>query len=262
MVKKTIWYSLFCFFLLSVAAVMIAPILLSILCSVGINFRDIISPSLDGYWDFYIAKPLYIHALLRSFLVAASVTLGSLLVSVPAAFVFAKAKMNGKTLLFTAYIIVMIMPFQVTLLPHYIVSKQLHLYDTLYALILPGIFSCLPVFLVTQVTKTLHNEIIESATLETSNVFRILWSIILPNIKPGIVCTAILVFAEQWNLVAEPLILIETETVLPLAVILNSFSSQTLYDFAAVVIFLLPPYLLFSLFKQEILEGLGNYNLK
>ncbi|NLZ36187.1 MAG: carbohydrate ABC transporter permease [Clostridiales bacterium] len=248
--------------ILALAAVMIAPVILSLLYSVGINFSGVISPSLSGYWDFYIAKPLYLNAFVRSFLVSGAVTLGALIVSIPAAFVFAKVKMKGKAFLFTAYIIVMVMPFQVTLLPHYIVSKQLNIYDTLYALIIPGIFSCLPVFLLTQITKTLPNDIIEASTLETSNILRILWSIVIPNIKPGIICTAVLVFSDQWNLVAEPLVLIESESKFPLAVILNAFSSQTLYAFAAVVIFLLPPYLLFSLFKQDIMEGLGSYKLK
>ncbi len=262
MVKRKIFYGIGCIFIILLVIIMIVPIFLSFLCSFGIGPDEINSPSLMGYWDFYIAKPLYLNALLRSFFVSCCVTIGTLIVSIPAAFVFSKAKMKGKSILFTAYIIVMVMPFQVTLLPHYIVSKQLNIYDTLLALIIPGIFSCLPVFLLTQVTKTLQNEMIEAAAIETSNILRILWSIIIPNIKPGIICTSVLIFSEQWNLVAEPLILLESEEKYPLAVILNSFSSQTLYDFAAIIIFLLPPFLMFSLFKQDIIDSLGHYNLK
>jgi len=262
MVRKKIFRFLCYSFIFFLVGLLLSPIVLSLLFSIGVTSNGILSPSLMGYWEFYISKPLYLNAFMRSLLMSTSTTIGALCVSIPAAFVFSKASMKGKSILFTAYIIVMVMPFQVTLLPHYIVSNQLNIHDTLYSLILPGVFSCLPVFLLTQITKTLNNEIIEAASLETSNIFRILWSIIIPNIKPGIICTAVLIFSEQWNLVAEPLVLIETESIFPLAVILNSFSSQTLYDYAAVVIFLLPPFLLFSLFKQDIISGLGSYKLK
>ena len=119
-----------------------------------------------------------------------------------------------------------------------------------------------PVFLLCQVTKTVQNEIIEAAVFDTSNIFVILFKVIVPNIKHGIICTAVLIFSEQWNAIAEPLILLESENKYPLAVILDSSAAGEPYALAATVIFMLPPFLLLALFSNEILDGLGEFKLK
>ena len=153
------------------------------------------------------------------------------------------------------------MPFQVTLLPQYIISRHLEIYDTLYAMILPGIFSPFSVFLLTQVTKSIPNEYLEAVRLDTSNIFVILWKIIVPIIRPGIVCAAVLVYTEQWNMVAEPTILLEARENYPLAVILSFSTTTGLVAFAATVIFMLLPMFMFSFFENEITEGLVEYRL-
>lgn len=156
----------------------------------------------------------------------------------------------------------MLMPFQVTLLPQYIVSKKLGIYDTLLALILPGIFAPFAVFLLTQVMKSIPNEQIEAARLDTGSTFRILISILVPQMKAGIICTWVLVFTEQWNSVAEPLILLETREKYPLAVMLNEGSGEKLLMLAATVVFMILPLLMFAYFENEIMDGLEEYRLK
>lgn len=241
--------------LLCVCAVIVfTPVFLTVLLSA----KDGIS----SYLDFYIWKPSYLAGWVNSFVIATSAAMGSVIISIPAAYVFAKVKFRGSNLLFYLYIIVMMMPFQVTLLPQYIVSKSAEIYDTPLALILPGIFSPFAVFLLTQVMKSVPNEIIEAARLETASTIRIILSIIIPSIRPGIVCSWILVFTEQWNSVAEPLILIESKTKFPLAVLLNEIEAGDVLGFAATTVFMLLPMLLFAFFKSEIREGLGDYRLK
>ena len=71
-----------------------------------------------------------------------------------------------------------------------------------------------------------------------------------------------MVFTEQWNVVAEPLVLLETETQYPLAVMLNNIEAGDVLGFTATVLFLLAPLLLFIYFESEIIEGLGEYRLK
>ena len=177
-------------------------------------------------------------------------------------YVFSKVEFWGRDFLFYLYIIVMMMPFQVTLLPQYIVSKNLEIYDTHLSLILPGIFAPFAVFLLTQVMKSVDNEIIEAARLDTGSTWKILLYIIIPAIRPGIICAWVMVFTEQWNVVAEPLVLLETETQYPLAVMLNNIEAGDVLGFTATVLFLLAPLLLFIYFESEIIEGLGEYRLK
>ena len=123
----------------------------------------------QSYIDFYIWKPVYLHALSNSIIIALSASLGTIMISIMAAYVFSKVEFWGRDFLFYLYIIVMMMPFQVTLLPQYIVSKKLEIYDTHLSLILPGIFAPFAVFLLTQVMKSVDNENIEGARLDTGS---------------------------------------------------------------------------------------------
>ena len=120
-------------------------------------------------------------------------------------------------MLFFIYIVVMMMPFQVTLLPQYIVSRDWGIYDTPAALILTGIFSAFGTFILTQILKIMPDDMIEAAKLETGSTLRLLWYVVLPNLRGGIVCLFVLQFTELWNMVAEPLVLMETELKMPLA---------------------------------------------
>ena len=240
--------------LLLCAFIVFLPVLLTGFLSVKEGF--------SSYLDFYLWKPIYLAGWVNSFMIAVSAATGSVIVSIPAAYIFSKMKFRGRGLLFYLYIIVMMMPFQVTLLPQYIVSKSAGIYDTLFALILPGIFSPFAVFLLTQIMKSVPNEIIEAARLDTASTIRIILNIIIPSIRPGIVCTWILVFAEHWNSVAEPLILLESKEYFPLAVMLNEIEAGDVLGFTAATVFMILPLILFAFFKSEIIEGLGDYRLK
>lgn len=236
------------------ALFVISPVIIVTVMSFG--------EGIQPYIDFYVWKPTYLHALSNSIIIALSASLGTVVISTMAAYVFAKVKFRGRDLLFYLYIIVMMMPFQVTLLPQYIVSKQFSIYDTRFALILPGIFAPFAAFLLTQVMKSVPDELIEAARLDTGSTWRILLHIIVPTIRPGIICAWVLVFTEQWNAVAEPLILMETKELYPLAVMLNEISAGDVLGFAATVAFILAPLLMFAYFESEIMEGLGDYRLK
>lgn len=216
----------------------------------------------NAYIDFYIWEPRYLYALTNSIIISAAAAVGATSVSVFAAYVFAKVRFRGRDFIFYFYIIVMMMPFQVTLLPQYIISKTFSIYDTPLALILPGVFSPFTVFLLTQIMKSMPDDMIEAARLDTSSTLVIVTRIIIPAIKPGIICAFVLAFAEQWNAVAEPLVLMETHEKFPLAVFLNQVSANDALALTAVALFAVIPFLLFSLFEAQVIEGLGEYRLK
>ncbi len=247
-------------YIILVVVLMLFPIIMILLRSVGIDFKQI-NFDVSGYLDFLIWKPLYFNAYIRSAFVAILSTIGNLVVSIPVAYIFAKVKFRGKSFIFMIYIVLMVMPFQVTLLPQYISVKRLGIYDTLYALVLPGIFSTFSVFLITQNIKTMPDDIIEAASLDTSNVMKVIYYIIIPSVRPCIVCSSILIFSEMWGQIAEPLVLIESENLYPLAVLLNSEKTFSIYEFATVVMFLFPPVMLFLLCNDDVMEGMGKYSL-
>lgn len=254
MVKRKIAGILASVLLCVFAAAVVSPLII-----VAVRSFD---GGVQAYPDFYIWNPSYVKALINSVVMALGASIGTVVVSVFAAYVFAKVKFRGRDFIFYLYIIVMMMPFQVTLLPQYIVSRDLGLYDTPLAMILPGIFAPFAAFLLTQVMKSVPDELIEAARLDTSSTFMIIVRIIVPTIRYGIICAWALTFTEQWNMVAEPLILIETHERYPLSVILNSIGSGSVLAFAAVVIFSVLPLLIFAFFEEEITEGLGEYRLK
>lgn len=211
---------------------------------------------------FFTEQNDYISGLMNSLLISLATSLGTLVVSLPAAFFFAKSKIRGKNILFFIYMIVLIMPFQVTMLPEYLVSRFLSLYNTAWALILPGIFSPFAVFLLTQMMKSILDEQLEAAEMETSSLFTLLTRIVIPQIKAGIVCVGVLSFTESWNAVSEPLVLLESKDHFPLALLLSSdVSNEPLYLVGTVCLVLIPC-LLYSVFAKDILKGLENYKLK
>ncbi|MBE6631324.1 MAG: carbohydrate ABC transporter permease [Ruminococcaceae bacterium] len=259
MVKKKLLSVSASVLVLFTGILVISPAIILLLSSFGIGTEKI---GFEGYAGFYVKEPIYIKAFLRSFLISASSSLGCILVSVPAAYVFAKVKFKGSGIILYIYIIVMMMPFQVTLLPQYIISKFYGTYDSPLAMILPGIFAPFSVFLLTQIMKSVPQEIIDSGRLETSSTLVIILKLIVPAIRPGIICTAVLVFTEQWNMVAEPLVLMESQTQYPLSVLLRYAGDGDVNILAAAMIFMIPPLLLFGFFREEINEGLGEYKLK
>lgn len=234
------------------AAVMVLPIVLTVTRS--------FEPGIVGYIDFYLWEPYYLRLFCNSLLIAAVGALGNVVVSVLAAYVFAKVKFRGSGVLFFVYIVVMMMPFQVTLLPQYIVSRDWGIYNTPAALILPGIFSAFGTFILTQILKTQPDEMIEAAKLETGSTLLLLWHVIIPNLRGGIVCLFVLQFTELWNMVAEPLVLMETELKLPLAAMLTDRDEPV--ALSATVVFLVLPLMLYLLFSDVLREEMGSMVMK
>ena len=239
--------------IIALAALFLVPVAAVVISSLHTGVKP--------YFDFFVWEPERLRALAVSMLIAFLSSAGTIAVSVPAAYVFSQHGFKGRGALFYLYIIVMMMPFQVTLLPQYIVSRSLGIYDTPWAIILPGIFSPFAAFLLTQVMKSVQKDSLEAARLDTDSALKIILRVITPQMRGGVICAWVLVFTEQWNMVAEPLVLLETKKNDPLAVLLSGAGNDE-SAFAATAIFMLLPLCLFLLFESEIMEGLEGYRLK
>lgn len=212
---------LFFFLLLLCSALFLAPILFVVTGSlmgtrefsqtygIGTMAFPRIVPSLatfEQYGALLFNTPSYLMAYWNSLFIATSVCVLQLLFALPCAYGFAKLRFRLSNGLYFAYIVMMMMPFQVTMLPMYQMMKWLNLYNTSWSLIVPEIFAPFTVFLLTQSMTHLPDELIESVRLESSSSYILFRYLIIPLSKPGIVSAMVLSFVETWNLVEKPLL--------------------------------------------------------
>lgn len=214
--------------------------------------------TLNSYYELLFASGKYLSMFWHSVLLAVTIAVGSVIVALAVGYVLAKCRFRGRDALRFVYIVVMMMPFQVTLLPNYIVLKQMGLYNTNWALILPGVFVPFGVFLLGQFMRSMPDEMIEAVTLETNSPIRVLIHVVAPMVYPGLLALFLLSFADAWNMVEQPLILLEDTWRYPLSLALNSMhGSDIAVAFAGSVLYMLPVILLYWLFEDELIQGLS-----
>lgn len=165
--------------------------------------------SYQRVWTGPHPLPRYIG---NSLLVTAARVVGEVLTASLAAYAFGRMQFRGRDGLFVAYLATMILPYQMLLVPRFILYKQLHIYDTLWALILPGIFSVFGTFLLRQFFISIPRDLSDAAKIDGANEFQIYRQIILPMAKPAIAALAILAFVWSWNDYETPLVMLTTES--------------------------------------------------
>ena len=211
-------------------------------------------PTLRAYVRLLLDSPEYFTAFWNSMLQTMGVLAGQLLTAVPAAWAFARFRFPGKKMLWFLYMLLMILPFQVTMVSGYLVLSGAQLMDTHGAVILPGIFSTLPVFILRKTFAGLPGEVVEAARLDGAGNVRIFLNIGIPLGMPGIFSILSLGFLEYWNAIEQPMTYLKTEARWPLSLYLPQMvSAETASAFAASIVTLLPAVLLF-LSGQEYLE--------
>ncbi|WP_455507061.1 carbohydrate ABC transporter permease, partial [Clostridium sp.] len=171
---------------------------------------------------------------------------GQLLFGIPAAWGFARYEFPFKKTLFTIYIVVMLMPFQVTMLSSYLVLDKLHLLNTHGSIILPAIFSTFSVFIMYRFFCNIPESIIESARIDGASEFIIFVKIGIPLGMPGIMSAVVLQFLEYWNLIEQPLTFLKDKALWPLSIYLPNitlenadiaFTASAVTLIAAIIVF-------------------------
>lgn len=202
------------------------------------------------YFRLLFDSPAYLNLFWNSVGLAVPMVAGQLAVSALAAYAFTVLRFKGKEVLFFAYIIVMLLPLQVTILPNYLVADRLGFTDSALAVILPGIFRPFGVFLLRQYMKSLPKSCMEAARLDGAGHGRIFWSIVLPMAKPALAALAMLALIDCWNLVDQALVFIQDDKRLPLSVLLSGLNGS---QACAGACFYAVPVLLVLLYGQEYL---------
>lgn len=179
---------------------------------------------------------------------------GQLLVGAPAAWAFSRLRFRGRRILFTLYIVLMLMPFQVTMVPHYLVLDALGLMDTVWAVILPGVFSTFPIFIMTKNFDAVPRALLEAANLDGASHWKTFVRVGLPLGVPGVLSALVLCFLEAWNAIEQPMTFLKDKSLWPLSLYLPSIAADTLGLAMVASLVMLAPAVLIFLFGQKYLE--------
>ncbi|MCD8232039.1 MAG: carbohydrate ABC transporter permease [Clostridiales bacterium] len=215
-------------------------------------------PTLKAYAELLLDSPEFFVMFWNSVKMTALILAGQLLCGVPAAWGFARLKIPGKNVLFNLYIILMLMPFQVTMLSNYLTLNAMHLVNTHWAVILPAAFSTFPVFIMYHFFRNIPQEIIESAELDGANKFQVFLRIGLPLGSSGIVSALVLSFLDAWNLIEQPMTFLKDKSLWPLSLYLPDISMENAgLAFVASVITLIPSLLVFLAGQNYLEQGIA-----
>ena len=213
--------------------------------------------SFKQYITVLLKSPEYLFKFWNSVILVAPIVVFQLTVALFASYGFTRAKGKLKEIIFFSYIILMLMPYQVTLVPNYLVSKWLSLIDTRWAIWLPGIASPFAVYLLTKFMRRIPTSYIEAAQIDGAGEWQIFRKICVPLCKGCLYSVAILVFIDYWNMVEQPLILLSDEEMHPLSVFLSQINSgETGLAFAVATIYMIPGLLVFLYGEDYLVEGI------
>lgn len=216
--------------------------------------------SFSQYETVLLKTPDYLFKFWNSVILVLPIVLFQTVVALVASYGFARFETKARSLLFFVYIILMLMPYQVTLVPNYIVSEQLGILNTRWAVILPGIFSPFAVFILTKFMRRIPSSVIEAAKLDGAGEWQIFTKICAPMSKGIVTSVAILVYIDYWNMVEQPLVLMVKEAVdlHPLSVFLSEINTGDAgLAFAVASIYMIIPLLIFLYCEDYLVEGVS-----
>jgi multiple sugar transport system permease protein len=206
---------------------------------------------------------------LNSCVVAVAVTVGQLVFSTLAAYAFARLDFPGRDQLFWAYIATLMVPQIVTLVPTFIIVRELGLVDTHLGLILPFVFGFLMpygVFLVRQYFKTIPDSIEQAARIDGAGTLTILWRVMIPMAKPILGTLAIISFVNTWNNLLWPLIITHSASTKVItrgiAQMQSQFNQEYHLILAASTMALLPLVAVFLVFQRHIVRSIALTGMK
>lgn len=213
--------------------------------------------SFNQYITVLLKSPEYLLKFWNSVILVVPIMVFQLGVASLTSYGFTRLKGRLKEIVFFLYIILMLMPYQVTLVPNYLVSSWLHIINTKWAIWLPGIFSPFAVFLLTKFMRRIPKGVIEAAQIDGAGEWQIFRKICMPLCKGALCSVAILVFIDYWNMVEQPLILLSDPEMHPLSIFLSKINSGEIgLAFAVATIYMVPCLLVFLYGEDYLVEGI------
>ena len=191
---------------------------------------------------------------------------GNLVLSSAAAYAFARLKFRGSKGIFALYMITLMIPLQIVLLPKFILFQRIGLYDSYWALILPAMISPFATFFLRQTYLSIPMELSEAGLIDGASQWRIYWQLIMPLAKGSMVTVGILAFIDSWNDYMQPSILLRSVEKFTIPIGLEWFSTSNSSNYAlimaATVVSLIPILLIFILTQKYYIESIAASGIK
>ena len=222
-------------------------------------------------WENYatmISQFKIFNLFTNSFIISFTTIVLLLLFGIVASYAFAKLNFPGMDVLYLLIISTMFIPVQVTIIPLYMLFSKFHLVNTYWAVILTYVGMFLPeaILLMTSAFRGIPDELIEAARLDGAGYFDILRHVIVPMGMPAILLCVIFYFIVTWNDLFTPLILLQSmdgrTVMVALASLLSRYSGDPTFQFAGLVLAAIPAVLVYAVFQQFIVKGIGAGALK
>ncbi len=202
----------------------------------------------------------------NTLLMAVATSLGVLITSSLAGYAFARMRFPGRDFLFIILLSTMMVPFEVTLIPNFILMRQFHWIDHYQALIIPWTASAFSIFLMRQFFRGIPVELYDAAVIDGANHLRFLWTIVLPLSQPVLVVSALFSFLGSWNSLMWPLLVTNNPVMRPLQVGIASFitdaGTQAQLLLAAVTISVIPVIIIYLILQHWFIEGIARVGIR
>lgn len=220
--------------------------------------------SLSQYWQILITDTSVLQMFSMSVFYTLAILLGQAVFVPMMAYALSRFKFRGRNVIFMVILLLMLLPYQVTMVPNVLTLRQMGLLNTIWAVILPMWFTPFYIFLLRQFMLGLPNELFEAGQVDGAGTIRCYFHVALPVCRPAIGAALALSFADCWNLVEQPMTYLSQRTDLqPLSVMFNQLVSESSgVEFAGAVIYILPALFVYLYFLEDILSGIQLSELK
>ena len=208
----------------------------------------------------------FLLAFANSTIVALSVTAFQIVTSALAGYALARLEFRGKQTILLLILATLVIPFQLLVIPIFIILKWAHLINSYWSLILPTAANGFGIFLMRQYFASIPIELEEAAALDGANRLQILTQILLPLARPAIVTLFLFTFIGEWNDLFKPLVFTTRPELRTVQLALSEFQEQFTSDWsllmAAVIIATVPVLVLFAIGQKQFIEGIGSTGIK
>jgi multiple sugar transport system permease protein len=220
-------------------------------------------PTLQPLVALLLDTPQFFVMFWNTFRLVIPSLLGQLIFAAPAAWALSRFRFRGRKILVTLYIVLMLLPFQVTMVPNFLVLDRIGLMGNIWAVILPFAFSAFPVFIMMRGFDAVPRALLEAAAIDGASSFRTFWQVGLPLGVPSIMAALVLGFLEIWGAIEQPMTFLNDPSDLPLSLFLPQIVAEELGFAMVASLFMLLPAALFFFFGQKYLElGIQSAGIK
>jgi multiple sugar transport system permease protein len=212
-----------------------------------------------GFWRFF----------LNSIGIATAITVGSLLIASLAAYVITKSRLPGRRAIFLGVIATMMVPWQVSLIPNFLIVRNLGWLDSYLGYVVPALPKAFVVFFLVQYLRSIPDDLLAAARVDGAGEWRIWWQIVMPLLRPALAAMAIFVALGEWNNFVWPVIIVQSDSMANLPVALNRLNAANAQDprlmgvmMAGALITCVPTLVFLLTFQKHFTRGIALSGIK